>query len=178
MRIFTLTLLLLAGLCQAAVYKWVDKDGKVHYSDEPKGDAQLVEPKENTQNQISVRPPVDLSAGKQSPAAHIEYQLSILSPEHEETIRNNDGNFSVRASIDPEPPKGALWVLRLDGKVWQDPTTSPFFQLENIDRGEHSIQVQLITQNGKVLASSHTRTLFLHRATLLQAPQPVQPKAG
>jgi len=178
MRIFTLTLLLLTGLCQAAVYKWVDKDGKVHYSDEPKADAQLVEPKENTQNQIQVRPPVDLSAGKQAAEAKIEYQLSILSPAHEETIRSNEGNFNVRASIDPEPPTGALWVLRLDGKVWRDAMTSPFFQLENVDRGEHSIQVQLVARNGKILASSLPRTLFLHRATLMQAPTSPKPKGS
>ncbi|HCE51161.1 MAG TPA: DUF4124 domain-containing protein, partial [Shewanella baltica] len=36
MRSLTLIgLVLFSMLAQATVYKWVDKDGKVHYSDEP-----------------------------------------------------------------------------------------------------------------------------------------------
>jgi hypothetical protein len=35
-----LTGLLLAGAASAGVYKWVDKDGKVHYSDKPVAGAQ------------------------------------------------------------------------------------------------------------------------------------------
>ena len=37
-----------AGVSAGEVYKWVDKDGKVHYGDRPKHDAQQVAPKIGT----------------------------------------------------------------------------------------------------------------------------------
>jgi len=45
------SLLLFTVLSQAAVYKWIDKDGKVHYSDKPIENSDVVEFKSNTQNQ-------------------------------------------------------------------------------------------------------------------------------
>lgn len=57
MRLFTLiSLVLLSLFAQATVYKWVDKDGKVHYSDEPHPNAEIVELKEKTLNQITLPP--------------------------------------------------------------------------------------------------------------------------
>lgn len=47
MRTFTLLGMLALSLSvQANVYKWVDKDGKVHYSDKPQPNAEVVELKE------------------------------------------------------------------------------------------------------------------------------------
>ncbi|WP_372871227.1 DUF4124 domain-containing protein [Shewanella sp.] len=170
-----LSLLALLALClnaQAAVYKWVDKDGKVHYSDKPQENAEVVDLKETSANQIRLEVPAAPPRNDDKPEA-IEYQISILSPEQDETIRNNDGDFNVSASITPEPPANALWVLRIDGKVWNDAMEVPFFNVKGIDRGEHSIEVQLIARNGKVIASSKPRTLFLHRTSVLQQPKAV-----
>ena len=56
MRLILFFGLLSISLCSsAAVYRWVDENGKVHYADEPQQNAELVEVKQNTQNTIALR---------------------------------------------------------------------------------------------------------------------------
>lgn len=177
MRILTLiSLLLMSIVANAAVYKWVDKDGKVHYSDEPKDNAQVVELKENTQNEIALDVTKETSMTEPKEIT-IDYQLKIISPSEEETIRDNSGDFDVIASITPELTSRQFFVLRLDDKIYGDPQTSPVFSLKGVDRGEHKLVVQAVAQNGKVLASSSTRTIFLHQASQVLKPKPT-PKTG
>lgn len=173
MRTFTLLGMLALSLSvQANVYKWVDKDGKVHYSDKPQPNAEVVELKETSSNQIRLDVPAAIPKADTKVEA-IEYQVSILTPEADETIRNNEGKFEVTATVTPEKPANALWVLRIDGKVWGDAMDVPLFRVSELDRGEHTIEVQLIARNGKPIASSGSRTLFLHRTTMLQQPKAV-----
>ena len=42
-RLFLLTTLLASGLAAAQVYKWVDEDGVVHFSDQPRPGAEEVQ---------------------------------------------------------------------------------------------------------------------------------------
>ncbi|EGM68305.1 DUF4124 domain-containing protein [Shewanella sp. HN-41] len=178
MRTFTLIgLLLFSMLAQATVYRWVDKDGKVHYSDEPHPNAEVVELKEKTLNQIALPPPqLDASANNQV-IEKMAYQVNITSPEEEATVRDNNGDFEVTAIVTPEIKSRYLMVLKLDGQVVGQPQVSGIFKLTNIDRGEHTIVVDAMTQNGKVFASSSPRKIFLHQAGMSQSPKK-QPKSN
>ena len=40
-------------------------------------------------------------------------------------------------------------------------------KLENVERGEHHIEVRLVGQSGKILASSGQQTFYLHKASAL-----------
>ncbi|WP_394129240.1 DUF4124 domain-containing protein [Shewanella maritima] len=170
MRILLLLVLLLISVSSAAtVYRWVDENGKVHYSDEPVENAEVVTPNENTQNQVSLdipQPRTSSSDSTQITDALPDVKISILSPTEESTIRQNSGNITVVSSITPKLPKGVFLSLYLDGELLIQPQISSRFELINIDRGEHTIVVKAVTQNGKVLASSSPRKVFLHRATL------------
>ena len=166
MRSLTLIgLMLFSMLAQAVVYKWVDKDGKVHYSDEPQPNAQIVELKDKTLNQISLPlPKTDMDDVNQA-IESIQYQVDITSPSEEETVRNNNGDFEVVATITPELKGQYLMAIKLDGKPIGQPQIGNVFQLKNIDRGQHTLVVDAMTQNGKVFASSPPRKIFLHQAT-------------
>ncbi|MDH1468624.1 DUF4124 domain-containing protein [Shewanella bicestrii] len=177
MRTFTLiSLLLLSLFAQATVYKWVDKDGKVHYSDEPHPNAEVVELKEKTLNQIAL-PPVKNDADDSQVIQQIQYQVVITSPEEEETVRDNNGDFQVTATVTPEIKSQYLMALKLDGQTVGQPQVGGIFQLKNIDRGEHTIVVDAMTQNGKVFASSSPRKIFLHQAAMNPVPKK-QPKSN
>ncbi|MFB2729395.1 DUF4124 domain-containing protein [Shewanella mangrovisoli] len=177
MRTFTLiSLLLLSLFAQATVYKWVDKDGKVHYSDEPHPNAEVVELKEKTLNQIAL-PPVKNDANDSQVIQQIQYQVVISSPEEEETVRDNNGDFQVTATVTPEIKSQYLMALKLDGQTVGQPQVGGIFQLKNIDRGEHTIVVDAMTQNGKVFASSSPRKIFLHQAAMNPVPKK-QPKSN
>jgi len=163
--IILIGLLLLSAQSVATVYRWVDDNGKVHYSDEPKNNAEAVELNENTQNNMSVPPPVKHNT---APAAEtkINYTISITTPQQEATVRDNNGDFTVSVSVAPQLPRGVLLTLLIDGVVTVQPQASTEFQLTGINRGEHSLVVNAVTQSGKVLASSSPRKIFLHQASV------------
>ncbi len=169
-----ISLALLSLVAQATVYKWVDKDGKVHYSDEPNPQAQAVEFTDKTQNQISLETPKPLPDPIE--VEQVGYALKILSPQHEETIRDNAGDFQVQVEVEPELASGHFLQLYIDGISSSDAQRSNLFQLKNIDRGEHTLQLKAVQQNGKVLASSSPITIFLHQAGLMQPAFPAPGK--
>ncbi|UJF22452.1 DUF4124 domain-containing protein [Shewanella sp. OMA3-2] len=173
MRILLLTLLLISISSTAAVYRWVDENGKVHYGDEAKPNAELVEVKANTQNTIAINDALVLSptdsAAQNDP---IELILRIVSPTHDETIRSNEGKFDVIVNVAPTLPRGILLTLFIDGEVKAQPQSSTTFSLTGIYRGEHIIVVKALDQNGKVLASSSPRKIFLHQANISRMVKP------
>ncbi|GGI82523.1 DUF4124 domain-containing protein [Shewanella gelidii] len=167
MRLFLLACLAVVPIiAQATVYRWVDENGKVHYSDKPTSNAEIVTLKENTHNKVTVPKAIDYEKDVTAQEAEVavDYKLSIISPEQEATIRDNDGNVDIVATTQPKPPKSALYTLYMDGKLVGEAQHNAVFNLKNIDRGTHQFEVKMITQSGKVLASSSPRTVFLHRA--------------
>lgn len=171
MRILLFTLLLVSISSTAAVYRWVDENGKVHYSDEAKPNAELVEVKENTQNTIALND-TPITAASTSQHDVIELILTITSPTHDETIRSNEGKFDVIVNVAPTLPRGILLALFIDGEVKAQPQSSTTFNLTGIYRGEHNIVVKALDQNGKVLASSSPRKIFLHQANVSKMAKP------
>ncbi|ARD20599.1 DUF4124 domain-containing protein [Shewanella japonica] len=155
----------------ATVYRWVDENGKVHYSDEPRENAETVELNQNTQNSISVRVPAEVDSNTK-PAEAVTYRVRIVNPTQEETIRSNQGNFTVVASAAPELPNGYLLALYIDDILYGQPQSSAIFNVTEVNRGEHNLVVKILTQNGKVLASSSVRKIFLHQASILNKPRP------
>ncbi|MFQ6372022.1 DUF4124 domain-containing protein [Shewanella sp. YIC-542] len=166
-------LCLLSMAVQATVYKWVDKDGNVHYSDQPHTNAQQVQLGSNTDNQLSMAPVPSIPAATTTSTENKpRYQVSIISPEHEQTIRDNAGDFTVSGTVQPSLASGHYLQLYIDGVATTDAQHSTVFALNNIDRGEHRLQLKVVQQNGKILASSSEITIFLHQAGLIKPAFP------
>ncbi|MBB1438074.1 DUF4124 domain-containing protein [Shewanella sp. SG41-4] len=163
--IILISLLLLSVQSVATVYRWVDENGKVHYSDEPKNNAEAIELNGNTQNNMTINTPTKINETPTTEAP-INYTISITSPQEEATIRDNNGAFSVSVSVNPLLPRGVLMTLAVDGIITGPAQVSNTFQLTGINRGEHSLVVNAVTQSGKVLASSSPRKIFLHQASV------------
>ncbi|MGB0895215.1 MAG: DUF4124 domain-containing protein [Parashewanella sp.] len=162
-----IALMILSPSAGATVYKWVDSKGKVHYSDSPKDGAKIVKPSANTQNQISLNSPHIsshiVSQTETNSASNVHYQLEILSPQDDATIRNNRGDFSVTTSIKPNLEGKHVWILYLDGKRYGEVQGHGRFSLMGIDRGSHRLKVDVLTQTGHIVASSPEITVYLHR---------------
>ncbi|GIU19131.1 MULTISPECIES: DUF4124 domain-containing protein [unclassified Shewanella] len=164
-----LLLLLVATLAHGTVYKWVDENGKVHFSDKPVKNAEVVELKENTQNNIklpevtalpSSRPDTDKDSEK------IKYAVQIISPSEEESIRDNEGNLTIIANVEPQLSSAHELALFMDGQQIGNTQQHGIFKLNNIDRGEHNFVVKVLSKDGKQLASTPARKVFLHRTTV------------
>ncbi|QSX33899.1 DUF4124 domain-containing protein [Shewanella avicenniae] len=171
MRYLWIMLALITISAQAAIYKWVDKDGKVHFSDQPHPNAEIVELNEKTQNSVALPPAKPLNLGNTSVKTEQEatqYQVQITSPEHDATIRSNPGEMVVSVAVSPNLASGHYLQVYIDGVATTEAQASPVFQLHGIERGQHQIEAKVIQQNGKVLASSSAITIYMHQAGLIK----------
>ncbi|MCW8936137.1 MAG: DUF4124 domain-containing protein [Gammaproteobacteria bacterium] len=156
----------------AEMYKWVDKEGNISYSDQPpfKGAEELDAPS------ISSVPAADIPEKKPATSAEEKKDkstsytyLKIVSPENDATIRNNEGNFSVSIVLKPalDTKHGHYLSLLMDGKTIQDKIFTTSVSLNNIDRGTHKISVAVKNKKGEVLHKSKGITVHLHRQSIL-----------
>jgi hypothetical protein len=160
--------LLLAGGVSAAVYKTVDEQGNVVYTDEPVGNGEPIKlPPLST-----VPPPKYMASpasGKPSEDAGGEaagYEgLAIVAPIQDETLRDNTGNVVVRVSIKPDlnKPAGHRLQYFLDGQKHGELSAADQAIFPNVDRGAHTAEVAIVDAMGKELKRSASVRFHLHR---------------
>jgi hypothetical protein len=162
MRTLLLAGLVLAFSAQAAdaVYRWVDKEGVIHYSAQaPSRDSKPVElPALQTYShkngpQNAAFAPANAPAAVE-PAAIIK-EVRITSPVADEVFRDPQGLVPVAVSIVPAIPQDAGLVFYLDGSAKNSkPWVSTNYTLVGVERGEHSVAVALVDSKGKELMRS------------------------
>jgi TolA-binding protein len=170
-RIFCILCLLLLCISVSAqvVYKTVKADGSVVYSDVPSDGAVpvnlssmntvVVPPLNNAASQTTTRiNPVK----KRSP--EVQYLVFIRSPAAEQTLRDNSGAVTINAEVVPK--KSGKFQLIIDNQIVKTQSNSQF-QLENVNRGAHTIQIDFLDNSGKILASSKQQTFYLQKASAL-----------
>ncbi|PSW60284.1 DUF4124 domain-containing protein [Photobacterium kishitanii] len=189
MRLFYLApiLLLVATTAIATtIYSWTDDNGMVHFSDiaqVPQASAvelSITELQPHFQSTVVERNQTDnierITITTDTEALLPIATIRLLAPLHQQTIRSNDGNISVRAVSNRKLNKNLQAQLVIDGQTNSSPQTRLSWQLTNIDRGTHQIQIQLLN-NGKLLASSESITVYLHRVSQIRPKNsPVQPR--
>lgn len=171
-----LTALLLFSTITAAsdIYTWQDEDGVTHFSDRPHPGASVISiqaPKKSTAPQP---PDAETDPDTELPTESVLPPASILltTPSDQQTLRDNQGNMTIMASSNRKLNQGHSARLRLDGNIYGRPQAQLVWPLTNIDRGSHTLQVELL-KHGKVIASSEEITVFLHRARINQRPAPL-----
>jgi hypothetical protein len=151
------------------IYKTVKADGSVVYSDVPSDGAEPV----NLSSMNSVVMPALNKASSQSVSRNssvqkakpeIQYLVSIRSPLAEQTLRDNSGAVLISAEVLPK--KSGKFELIYDNQVVKTQSNGQF-QLESVDRGAHTIQVNFLDNSGKILASSKQQTFYLQKASAL-----------
>lgn len=169
MRIIALFLSLLPLLTAAeTVYKSVDEQGNVIFSDQPSANAEKFE--------VEAAPSIDFrevtiptrAAEKKKTTAYYQ-EIMILEPGNEQTVRDNPGNLNVFVASNPALREGDQYQLVLDGQsvsAGRDNTV----KLQNIDRGEHTLTAQIVNNEGKVLLTSRPSTFYMHRISKLTSP--------
>ena len=166
MRTLDLLLILLLSLAaveaSAEVFKRVNPDGSVEFTDVP--DSQEAEPVELAPITTYPAPPSPPPRSRATPRTEAPaYEaVSITSPSNDETIHDNQGNITITVELSPELKSGHNLRILLDGNQ-QAEGKSTTFSLTNIDRGSHQIQVQIVDAKGKPLAQSESITVHLKR---------------
>jgi len=94
--------------------------------------------------------------------------ITIASPKPGETIHDNAGNVAMAVVVrnDGAAQDASIRVL-LDGQPYGPVQHSRSFTLTGVERGEHTLRVQLIGASGNVIASSDAVKFHLWQASRL-----------
>lgn len=165
---------LLPALAPAAVYKWTDANGTVHFTDTPREGAEEVHvapPQTYTPAPLPPIPP-----RPEAPPPAIDYtRFELTAPAQEATLRDNTGDITVTFVLEPalKVGRGHKLVVLLDGQA-QPPVKANTVILKNVDRGSHSLQGQIVDARGEVLMASQAVTVHLFRQSIM-APNRARP---
>ena len=165
-----LLLCLLVPSAFAGLYKWVDTDGNIHYTDTPppQGAEEVTLPPNVTYTPAET--PSDSPASAQ-PAAKDDgkyKELVITSPKMNETVRSDKGEVLVEYTLTPNGLKpGHQFRMMLDGKSLETELTQEQAALQQLERGSHTIQVYVVDATGTPLLNSQPVIFFLRQESEL-----------
>ena len=168
MRLISILAVLVLSFCvHAEMYKWVDAEGNITYSDRPQpgaedgdeGATEVTIPPVNTADAIDTS--VLRESNKPAQEQNANASIKITRPQHDEAIRQNEGNMSISVSVSPQASKQTI-AIYVDGKEVSRGTATSVV-LQNVDRGTHIITADLISAQGKVIKSADPVTFHLLR---------------
>ena len=161
--------LLAASAAPAQVYRWVDEDGVVHYSDTPHpGAEELHLPETPTASPGSTFETVQRTRGGRDEAGQsqpFDYEsLRVVSPAAEETLWNIEGQLTVRLDLQPSLRSGDQVRVYFDGRAI--PTNGLQVELDEVWRGTHNLQAEVVNQQGELLIRSEPIRFYVHQTSI------------
>lgn len=182
MRIAMLSLLvLLSAPAMAQIYKYTDERGNTVYTNQPPDGVAADQVKLPPANTVDIRtpePPPPLPGEAQDAQQAQPYRsLAIGGIPDEEALRANNGSFMATAELDPPLRRGHLLRFLLDGEPLAAPSASTSMQLNNVDRGSHRLEVEVLA-NGQVVqrASQAFTVQRVNTSSPALRPKPTPPK--
>jgi hypothetical protein len=161
-----LTLLIIMLPLQAQekrIFVTKDANGVLVFSDSPQPGAEEVN--------LTSRPKIMESTGTnlpdRKPVEPEPFKIEIVQPENHGTVRDNTGSVYVSGRITPMFKRGLQVRLVVDGSPLSEPQNKATFILRDVNRGEHTLQMELFDQSGKLIATSPVTTFYLHRASVI-----------
>jgi hypothetical protein len=174
--LFTLMSLACTVALAATIYKWVDEDGVVHYSDQPHENAQKVELKApQTYSAPKTAAPAQFPRTPGTKSAPVYQSCSVSEPTSEQVFMNTD-TVTAGVTIQPTVRPGDTAVVTLDGQpVPGVPANGGQFTISPVDRGQHSIQMVVKDPTGATVCSSQSVTFYVRQPSLQSPTNPAKP---
>ena len=145
------------------VYKSVDEEGNVTFSDQPGANSQALElnppPAIKNPNRPAYQPP----PGKPERPAAAYRSLAITSPANDQGLRSNNGDFNISVSLSPPLKPGHRIIITLDGREIAN-GVSARATVKNADRGAHSLGARVVDAAGRTLISTSSSFHLLRAA--------------
>ncbi|WP_120995001.1 DUF4124 domain-containing protein [Stutzerimonas urumqiensis] len=167
-------LALLPLWASAQVYTYIDEHGNRVFTDRPRGhDARSVELSPTNAMPPPAPPAPHAESAERAPIvtrklSPARYQsVSIVSPAPDDTRRDNQGNLNVVATSEPPLRPGDHFRLLLDGTPAAE-SGNGTLSLSNIDRGTHTLVVEILGPDGSVLGASPSQPVHIKRMSLAQ----------
>ena len=175
--IFVLLGLLAATAVMAEAYRWVADDGVVNYSDRPHEGAEAFElpkfegpsPSPSPAPRNTTTRPAQSRALEQRQQEQSQFRYEVLrisAPGAEETLWNINGVLNVSLAVTPALQPGHRVRAYFDGQ--QRLVSGATFQVQEVWRGVHNLQVEIIDATGKLLMRSQPNRFYVQQTTVTQ----------
>lgn len=176
----------------AQVYRHVDANGNVVFSDQPAGGSKVqltplsvvpstesLPPRRSTPSRVSSSSSSE-SDRTRAPAVDVAFRgyttFTIQSPSNEETLQTGQaGNLAVRLGIEPELRPQDKVRVTVDGAPSQSAMHSTVFMVPGLERGKHVIQAELLDSTGRVRQTSEPKVVYVQRASVNLPRNPNNP---
>ncbi|MCD8523432.1 MAG: DUF4124 domain-containing protein [Saccharospirillaceae bacterium] len=164
------SIILLSAACSGLateVYISRDANGNVVFSDQPGQHSEKHAVRDLPSIPAYVAPPSALQPAKVNEPTFSYTSLSIITPANGQDIPTGfAGNVEVSGVLSPGLREAdTLYLLDNGDVIRQGRQTS--FQLTNLSRGEHGLQLVVRDQAGNTIISSNLVTIYVQRASVL-----------
>lgn len=192
LTLITVSLMFTVSPLTAEVYKIVDKDGNVTYTDKPPADG--TGPMELPGLSVIEKPEYQKTAreaeaeaianGTQTAPEEIPLRqlrndfkdFAIVSPQQEESVWRPDGPITIAWSTGGQMLEGMKVTVTLDGKRLSA-TTERMILVPDLERGEHTVSAELTDARNRRVALAETVTFFIRQPGLYNRAR-VRPGGG
>ena len=158
---------------RTTVYKWVDANGVVHYSDQPHPNAQKLEV---SGAQTFTAPPLPSSSYSPAPEetqpSGPAYQSCEITQPTDQQMLMNVHQATAVVQTSPSLRAGDEVRLFVDGKQVPGAGTSFTFP---VIRGQHSVEAVIQDNTGQIVCETSTVTFFVHQPSVQNPHNPVHP---
>lgn len=175
MKSLTLTALALFALAsysiailakETVMYKKIDKDGNVVFTDKPIPGAKPITIKTDVNVVTTPKPTYKAPPLNEPPVMPVEEKfqyevLAIDTPKNDEGIRANDGRINVVVAVTPNLRPNHSVQLKLDGSNVGQAQKIPYFTLTEVERGTHQLQAEVV-EDGSGETVQTTEAISFH----------------
>lgn len=147
------------------IWRWVDDEGTVHFSDEYREGAEEVQRRAlPTMQAPPPAPRRDAPPREQRPRYE---SLRIASPETDDVILANDGRIPVVVEVSDSLSTGHRIVILLDG---EEVARGASATLTDVRRGSYTLQAVIQDQQGREIAASEAIPFHVRQHSRLYSP--------
>lgn len=175
LKYFLLAFILNSSTISAGLYKGLDEEGNVTYSDKPfENSEQFTPPALTIVDAPKVPPKKEVAEEKEEKKAEeTKYtKLSISAPVNDQTIWNEpDLMVSLKLTPTLNIAEGHTTWLLMDGKPIVKNSQSLLLQIGRSDRGQHTLQAQVRNKKGKIIKRSKPVIIHIKNSVVRKQPR-------
>ncbi len=156
------------------LYRWVDENGRVHYTDRPQPQAEEVVIGEPTTFEAPVpatprRPAVQAEPGEPQATTFSGYNsVGVTLPTPDQVLWNIGAVLTVTLSVQPPLQTGHRIEVTFNGEPVGDwPPGATSHQIQDVFRGTHTIGVSVLDAGGGEVAVGTPVTFHVKQSSAL-----------
>ena len=173
-----LLLAFVADPLMAQVYKIVDKDGNITYTDTPPNDGSkpiklrpisIIEAPVYEKAPVADKGGVTAEEEEEKPLRYLRGQyrdFAISSPRPEETIQNPENAIVINWRVASALLPGMYANVFVDG-AQQGKTSDRVVRVNGLDRGEHTVSAELRDSKNRLIVTAQPVVFFIRQPGLI-----------